>query len=138
MDERIANFESLSNFPLAQKQISPVCVHSGKKYLLNLQVSEIQRKKSRWPSFPNPHFGRSAEMAQKVWVSSRKQAKISQDFPGGTNSKEPTCQCKKYSQTCYRLGFDPWVGKIPWRREPTSVFLPGECHGQRSLADYSP
>ena len=41
---------------------------------------------------------------------------------------------------CRRLGFDPWVGKIPWRREwqPTSVFLPGEFSGQRSLAGYSP
>ena len=36
--------------------------------------------------------------------------------------------------------FDPWVGKIPWRRkwEPTPVFLPGESHGQRSLATYGP
>ena len=27
-------------------------------------------------------------------------------------------------------GFDPWVGKIPWRREwqPTPVFLPRELH----------
>ena len=27
--------------------------------------------------------------------------------------------------------FDPWVGKIPWRREriPTAVFWPGEFHG---------
>ena len=32
-----------------------------------------------------------------------------------------------------RWGFDPWVGKIPWRRawQPTPVFLPGESHGQR-------
>ena len=32
------------------------------------------------------------------------------------------------------------VGKIPWRRkwQPTPVFLPGEFHGQRSLAGYSP
>ena len=39
-----------------------------------------------------------------------------------------------------RPGFDPWVGKIPWRRswQPTKVFLPGESHGQRSLAGYSP
>ena len=39
-----------------------------------------------------------------------------------------------------RLGFDPCVGKIPWRRaqQPTPVFLPEESHGQRSLADYSP
>ena len=36
--------------------------------------------------------------------------------------------------------FNPWVGKMPWRREwqPTPVFLPGEFHGQRSLAGYSP
>ena len=33
-----------------------------------------------------------------------------------------------------------WVGKIPWRRawQPTPVFLPGESHGQRSLAGYGP
>ena len=39
-----------------------------------------------------------------------------------------------------RHGFDPWVGKIPWRRawQPTPVFLPGESHGQRSLVSYSP
>ena len=37
-------------------------------------------------------------------------------------------------------GFDPWVGKILWRREwlCTPVFLPGESHGLRSLARYSP
>ena len=37
-------------------------------------------------------------------------------------------------------GFDPWVGKIPWRRkmQTTSVFLPGKSHGRRSLAVYSP
>ena len=41
---------------------------------------------------------------------------------------------------CGRSGFDPCIGKVPWRREchPTPVFLPGESHGQMSLADYSP
>ena len=35
--------------------------------------------------------------------------------------------------------FDSWVGKIPWRRkwQPTPIFLPGESHGQKSLAGYS-
>ena len=35
---------------------------------------------------------------------------------------------------------NPWVGKIPWSKawQPTPVFLLGESHGQRSLADYSP
>ena len=41
---------------------------------------------------------------------------------------------------CRRCDFDPWVGKIPWRRklQPTPVFLPGKFHAKRSLAGYSP
>ena len=39
---------------------------------------------------------------------------------------------------CKKCGFDLWVGKIPWRKawQPTSVFLPGESLGQKSLAGY--
>ena len=42
-------------------------------------------------------------------------------------------------QETQEMGFDPRVGKIPWWRawQPTPVFLPGESHGQRSLAGYS-
>ena len=48
-------------------------------------------------------------------------------------------QCRR----CRRLRrhkLDPWVRNIPWRRKwhPTSVFLLGKFHGQRSLASYSP
>ena len=32
------------------------------------------------------------------------------DFPRGSDGKESACQCR-------RPGFDPWVGKIPWRKE---------------------
>ena len=41
---------------------------------------------------------------------------------------------------CRRPGFDPWAGKMPWRRRwlPTPVFLPGESNEQRSLVGYSP
>ena len=48
-------------------------------------------------------------------------------------SKKPACQGR-------RRKFSLWVGKIPWRRkwQPTPVFLPGEFHGQRSPAGYSP
>ena len=37
-------------------------------------------------------------------------------------------------------GLIPGWGRIPWRRkwQPTPVFLLGESHGQRSLANYSP
>ena len=40
---------------------------------------------------------------------------------------------------CRRTGFNPWVRKIPWRKEWlfTPIFLPGEFHGQRSLVGYS-
>ena len=57
-------------------------------------------------------------------------------FSGGTSGKELAYQCRR----CKRCNFDPWVGKIPWMRawQPTSVFLHGESHVQRSLAGYSP
>ena len=53
-----------------------------------------------------------------------------------TSGKELACQCRSHK----RRGFDPWVGKIPWRRawQPTPVFLPGESHGQRCRLAYSP
>ena len=40
----------------------------------------------------------------------------------------------------WETGFNPWVGKIPWKRalQPILVFLPGESHIQRSLAGYNP
>ena len=61
---------------------------------------------------------------------------IHEGFSGGTSGKEPACQCRRLK----RCRLDPWVRKIPWRRawQPTPVFLPGESHGQRSLAGYSP
>ena len=39
-----------------------------------------------------------------------------------------------------RPRLDPWVEKIPWRRnwQPTIELLPGKSHGQRSLAGHSP
>ena len=40
----------------------------------------------------------------------------------------------------WETGFNPWVGKIPWRRawQPTPVFFPGESQGHKSLVGYSP
>jgi len=62
--------------------------------------------------------------------------KTPKGFPGGASGKGSACQGRRL----WRLRFDPWVGKIPWRRkwQPTPVFLPGEPHGQRSLEGYSP
>ena len=57
-------------------------------------------------------------------------------FPGGTSDKQPTCHFGRRQ----RHGFDPRVGKIPWRRkwQPTPVALSGKSHGQRRLVGYSP
>ena len=63
-------------------------------------------------------------------------ANLLMGFPGGITGKEPVYQCRRLK----RPAFDPYVRKIPWRRarQPTPVFLPGECHGQRCLGGYSP
>ena len=60
---------------------------------------------------------------------------ILRGFSGGTCGEEPACHCRRRK----RLGFDPWVWKIPGRRawQSTPVFLPGESHEQRSLVGYS-
>ena len=52
-----------------------------------------------------------------------------QRLPSWLSGQEPGRQCR-------RCRFDPWVGKIPWRRKwlPSPVFLPGKYYGQRSLA----
>ena len=49
---------------------------------------------------------------------------------GWFSSQESACQCR-------RQEFNPWVGKIPWRRkwQPNPVLLPGKFHGWRRLVD---
>ena len=46
----------------------------------------------------------------------------------------------KHLLTMRETGFNPWVGKISWRRkwQPTPVPLPGKSDGRRSLVGYSP
>ena len=59
--------------------------------------------------------------------------RVCEGFPGGS-------VVKNLSANAADTSFNPWVGKIPWRRkwQPTPVFLPGKSHEQRSLADYNP
>ena len=71
--------------------------------------------------FSEPRILASCEIGQYLWTSL-------------------VVQMIKNCMQCRISGFNPWVGKIPWRRkwQPTPVFLPGESHGQRRLAGYSP
>ena len=59
----------------------------------------------------------------------------SRDSPGGPVVRSPPANARRPQ----RRRFDPWVGKVPWRRawQLTPVFLPRESHGQRTLAGYS-
>ena len=55
-------------------------------------------------------------------------------FPGGVRGKDPSCQCRMHKGH----GLNPWVRKIPWRREwqPTLIFFPGESPWTEELAVY--
>ena len=83
--------------------LSPVC-KKNKNFAMNMVLS-------------GPLHGRRMSMkVQNYW-----------GLPGDTNGKELACQCRRHK----RLGFNPWVGKVPWRRawQPTPVFLPRESPG---------
>ena len=56
------------------------------------------------------------------------------NIPRWCSGKKSTCYCRRHK----RHRFNSWVGKIPWRRKWQPVFLLGEFHGQRSLADDGP
>ena len=62
--------------------------------------------------------------------------KKKRDFLGGLDGKE---SAHNVGDPGSIPGFDPWVGKISWRREwqPTPVFLPGESQGHRNLVSRS-
>ena len=65
-------------------------------------------------------------------LKEKKDPLYRQIFPGGSDDKN--------LPVMWDPGFNPRVGKIPWRRnwQPTPALLPGETHRQRSLMGYSP
>ena len=78
-------------------------------------------------------------IALTIWTSVSKMMSllfntlpiVNTGFLSGSAGKESAYQCRR----CKRGRLDPWVGKIPWSRnpQPTSVFLPEKSLGQRSL-----
>ena len=100
-----------------------------------LAVSKIQKFQGEdakfsvfWHMFLHSYF--------KIQNKSKWCTRDSMGFLGGACGKEPTCQRSRYK----RPGFNLWTRKMPWRKkwQPTPVLLPGESHGQSSLAGYSP
>ena len=105
------------------------CIGEGNGNPLQCSCLENPRDGGAWW---NALYGVAQSRTQLMWLSSSSSSTV-QGLPWWLSGKEPTWQCR-------RRGFDPCVGKIPWRRKChlTLVFLPGKSHGQRSLAGYGP
>ena len=88
-----------------------------------MEIKQFSRERSGVKGFPNHVSFMPTHYNTKALPEAKDVG-----FPDG--------QCRRLE----RLGFNPWVGKIPWRRawQPTPVFLPGESRGQRKLVGYSP
>ena len=104
------------------------CVHIWKRYCGGWVFSERKGEQSLSSMSPVGTLGKKA-----LWG---KSPVLRRTIPFSRNAsanlalfgKEPSWQCRRWR--CKRHGFDPCVGKIPWRRtrEPTPVFFPRESH----------
>ena len=98
-------------------------------------ASLLQQARPRTLEAPQPASG-SHPFCPRVGASCRVGDPCLCQVSCSAGGKEPACQCRRLK----RRRLDPWIRKIPWRRiwQPTPILLPGESHGQRSLAVYSP
>ena len=115
------------SFPPQQSGCSAECWSRG---------SNPQQKRGRVCQWPLEHVGYFCFLSCS-WdfydaILLFKCIKYIRAFPGGSIGKKNPLLCRR----CRRLMFNPWVGKIPWRRawQPTPAFLPRESYGQGSLA----
>ena len=102
----------------------------------------ISLPRSRSPLTPNSllprpqsQFSLLSSTRQLFLIEMEKaQTKRDLELPRWFSGKESASQCRSHR----RHWLNPGVRRVPWRREwqPTLVFLPGECHRQRSLACY--
>ena len=110
----------------------PHAMWATKAHVTQLEKPEHHKEDPAWPKIKqkiNPTFKNISiscvhssvlmTTTQCMWLS----------------SKESACRCRSHRKP----RFNPWVGKIPWRRkcQPTLVYLPGKSYGQRSLVGYS-
>ena len=76
-----------------------------------------------WTGRPGMLWFMGSQRVRHDWATELNWTDPWLGVPGGTSGKESACQCRRHK----KYGFDPWVGKIPWRRkwQPTPVFLAG-------------
>ena len=146
---RVGERFNISNNPLFHSDcvyFHATCSDSSERFLLsNSQLAVISQKAG---NVRPPRFLPNTSLYLNLFSPFQSHSKMPymgpedlifswaliQEGIGGATGKESACWCRRPK----RLGFDTWVGKIPWRRawQSTPVFLPGESHGQRSLVGY--
>ena len=118
---RFCLFLTLNSFPLDVFIFTP---------------STLQQQNHEFHTPPHPcHYCLRAcleILAGAQWRGTRQPTPVFLGFPAGSDGKESTCNAG-------HLGSVPGLGRSPRRgMQPTPLFLPGESHGQRNLAGYSP
>ena len=104
------------------------------KYIFKDKKGSEKKKHTHLPNFTLPVRQISSWYFVIIYIYTGRSGEGC--FPGSAGGKEPACQCRR----CQKRAFDPWVGKIPWRRAwlPIPVLLTGESRGPRSLAGHGP
>ena len=125
-------------------QVPVTCAHAhSHSHTLTLTYAGSRMQAHTCTNFAAPQLpGSSSQMAPEP----RRDVTDTQGAPMGPRSASLPLALPSLpvpgvgGLQCGRPGFEPWVRKIPCRRkwQPILVFLPGEFHGQRSLAGYSP
>ena len=128
-----------------QKSLPPVT--QTIKNVPAMQVSWVQSlgwedSPGKGSGYPLQYFCLENSMHRGVcWLQSMESQGVRDDWNSDSFIWLPWwLRWQRICLQCWRPGFNPWVGKIPWRREwqSTPVFLPGEFHGQGSLDGYHP
>ena len=104
-------------------------------FLISLNTSDFNHNKRLLTGLPasSPAFYLHSSLALISASDHSSWSTVLSGLPRWLSGKESNSQCRRHR-------FDPWVRKIPWRREwqPLPVFLPGKSHGQRSLVGRIP
>jgi len=121
----LTHWDILTHYPPVWLPILPAWIQTGPSFLSCLAVTQHVQDMSTRP--------RAKQQVTSLLQTLLTEPPSHPGLPWWLTGKESTCQCRRH-------GFDPWVGKILWRRkrQPTPVFLPVESHGQRGLVGYSP
>ena len=103
----------------------------GDKYYKWVKSKELWEGVSSYVWGVGKTFLRGSRISTYSYVDDLRVGEEEKEFPRWLSGTESACR---------GCGFDPWVGKIPWRRQwqPTPVSLPGKSYGQRSRVGYSP